>query len=172
MKKLIFTLSLLVPIFIIGCTGSIAEYEIPKDRIIEKERVINSSFDIVWQKTIDWFASHNTPIKTLDKSSGIIASDYDLSTTQGLYIDCGKALHGAENGFGVEVTHLRFENQRGNFNVSVKKIDDNSTNVSINFFSQSDLNQYNNSGQQVYSQKVTCKSNGKLEKEILDSISK
>ncbi|MCX6158795.1 MAG: hypothetical protein NTY74_12525 [Ignavibacteriae bacterium] len=168
MKKLftaLFILTVTTTLFL-GCTGSPAEYDKPKDYIVEKEQTFENNFETIWQKIIDWFASHNTPIKILDKSSGIIASEYNLSTEDGKYIDCGTALHGQDNGYGMEVTHLRFEKQSGNFNVSVKKVDDNTTKVIINFFSHSELNQYNNSNILVFSQKVTCNSNGKLEKEI------
>jgi hypothetical protein len=172
MKKLfpvLFALIITSTIFV-GCTGSAAQYDKPKDYVVVKEQIFDNTFDVIWQKIIDWFASHNTPIKILDKSSGIIASEYNLSTEDGKYIDCGTALHGQENGYGMEVTHLRFEKQSGNFNVSVKKVDDNSTKVIINFFSHSELNQYNNSNILVFSQSVTCNSTGRLEKEIFNYL--
>jgi|GEM_PF-2391627 len=173
MKKLTFLLSLSLFAFsvvVTGCGGSAAEYNEPKQVQYEKERTYNIAFDLVWQNIIDWLSSHNTPIKTLDKSSGIIASDYNLSTSGGAYLNCGSVKHGQENAIGIEVTHLRYENQKGNFNVLVKKIDENNTKVTVNFFGESQLNQYNNSNQLVFSQVVTCYSNGQLEKEILNNI--
>lgn len=175
MKAIILNV-LLVILFAVcftACSGSSAEYEMPKDRVIEKQKTINKSYDIVWQEVVDWFAFHNSPIKTLDKNSGLIASDYNLSVEQTKeYIDCGKVISGQTNAFGVEVTFMRYENPKGNFNILIKKIDETSTKVTINFFSESELNQYNRQGSQVYSQKVTCVSKGILEKEIFDAISK
>lgn len=172
--KILYLISFLFFISTYGCGGSTAEYEEAKVKPIKKEQIINQSFEEVWQKVVDWLAYHNSPIKTLDKSSGFIASDYNLSVDEtSKYIDCGKVISGQTNFQGTEVTKLRFENQKGNFNVLIKKIDDSSTKVIINFFSESELNQYDNSnGLRVYTQKVTCYSNGTLEKEIFDSISK
>ena len=160
-------------IFLNGCTGSSPKYKEATQENIIKERIVNKSYDVVWQNVVDWFAYHNSPIKTLDKSSGLIASEYNLSVEEAnRYLNCGKSIKGQVDIYGFEVTKLKFENQIGNFNVLIKKLGEDSTKIVINFFAKSDLNQYDDDGRLVFTQKVTCYSMGTLENQIFKAISK
>jgi hypothetical protein len=170
MGKLLFFGSLLVILFFVSCAPpvhleSVVEYN------VEKERVINKSFDLVWQSTIEWFATHNTPIKNLDKNSGLISTEYSLSLQDaGKYMDCGK---GTSSFMG----EVQLVNHGGNFNVLIKKLDENSTRVSINVFFGCTENKYKYESLLstnlvlVSSTRVGCVSTGQLEKEILDYLS-
>jgi len=158
-------------LFINGCASSPAKFQEAKEAVINKEKIINKPFDVVWQKTVEWFAVHNTPIKTIDLSSGLIASDYNLSVDDNTdYIDCGKPIYGNIGTWGTEVTTPTFTNQKGNINVLIYKINDTTTKITINFFAESYLTQYDDKGIAVSNQKVNCYSKGTLEKEIFDSI--
>jgi hypothetical protein len=138
--------------------------------IIQKERIVSKSFDAVWQTAIEWFATHNTPIKNLDKSSGLISTEYSVSIGDAIkYMNCGS---GNSNFSGkVEVT-----NKTGNFNVIIKRLGDNSTKINVNVFFGGTVNKYRYksllSTEYVLesSTAITCTSTGNLEKEILDYL--
>ena len=143
---------------------------IPVARVIEKERIITKSYDAVWQSAVEWFATHNTPIKNLDKGSGIITTEYSLSMGEAYrYMDCG----GGNSTFSGKV---ELANYSGNFNLLIKKISDNSTKVSVNVFYSCSQNKYKYksvlSSEYVLesSNRVTCSSKGQLEKDVFDYI--
>jgi hypothetical protein len=46
-------------------------------------------YEKVWRSLIQALASENTPLRTVAKDSGVIASD-DLVTPIGVYADCGR----------------------------------------------------------------------------------
>jgi hypothetical protein len=70
---------------------------------------VAASFDRTWSAVIDAFAARNIPIRTIDRTSGLIATD-DLAVGRegGQWADCGKAL-------GVSITPTR-----ATYNVRVK----------------------------------------------------
>lgn len=143
----------------------------PNIYVVVNEKVINKSFDVVWQNTVEWFATHNTPIKNLDKSSGLISTEYSLSLADARqYMDCGQG----ESNFSGKV---ELANPTGNFNVLVKRMDDDSTKLSINVFFSCTVNEYryedwlSTEYVLVSSTKTNCVSTGQLEKTILDYLS-
>lgn len=165
MKHLIPILLLAVIFSFISCSG----YTPPKTYTVVNEMNINKSYDIIWEKLISWFTSHNTPIKNIDKESGLLTTEYNLSVSDAKkYVDCGDV--------GTTLGSNRIlEKLNGNFNVTVKKITDDKTQVIINVFFNATLNTYetfsgNNNLEK--SEVVTCTGKGKLEKEIFDYISK
>jgi hypothetical protein len=154
---------------IAGC--SVPAHIKPVQYDVEKERVINKSFDATWQKAVEWFATHNMPIKNLDKSSGLISTEYTLSIKDaGRYMDSGQG----ESNFSGKV---ELDRHMGNFNLLIKKIDDSSTKVVINVFFSCLVNQYryenffSTNYVLVSSKKVDCASTGQLEKQVLDFLS-
>ncbi|MCI0448218.1 MAG: hypothetical protein L0Y79_00330 [Chlorobi bacterium] len=160
MKKSIYFL-FLISLFI-GCSS----YQPPKDYKVEKETTLSKSYDVVWQNVVDYFATHNTPIKTMDKGTGLIATDYNLTVTEALkYMDCGEA----GNTLGA---HQRIEGQSGNFNILLKKLDENTTKVTANVFFNSILTTYGDKGEILKSEKINCNSKGVLEKELISNISR
>ena len=161
-------MSSIVFLLMAGCTAP--EYVKPEVRPIVKEGVIQKSYDTVWQSAVEWFATHNTPIKNLDKSSGLISTEYSLSLEDAaLYMNCGSG----ESNFNGKVELV---NHTGNFNVLLKKIDDHSTKVSINAFFGCTVNRYRyeNVLSTDYvlesSTRTTCSSTGAIEKSILDYL--
>lgn len=140
-------------------------------RVVEKERIVNKPFDAVWQSTVEWFATHNTPIKNLDKSSGLISTEYSLSMAEAAnYMDCGGSTTSA---FGASTD---LTNHSGNFNVLLKKIDDTHTKINVNVFFGCSLNTYRYQGLLstqlvlVSSKRINCTSMGILEKQVLDFL--
>lgn len=138
------------------------------ERIIEKDRVINKPFDLVWQSAIRLLANYNMPIKNLDKASGFIASDYKLITGDpNNYMNCAPGR--------VKMTFGKMDrtDQGGNVNLIIEKITDESTKVTVNAFYNCTENQYQNSSRGYFlssSYKIECNSNGNLEKAFLDYL--
>jgi hypothetical protein len=166
MKKPLIFLSLIFicisSIILSSCATN--SYQPPRARIIETKFTINKNYDNTWQGLVNWFASHNSPIKNIDKSSGLITTEYNLSVQdQARYLDCGVLESGT-------LQSARFGESFGNFNILVAKIDDNSTKVTINCFFKTIINQYNLKGELIFTEKVDCNSTGVLEKEIIRSI--
>ena len=144
------------------CSG----YTPPKTYTIVNELNINKPYDIIWEKLISWFTSHNTPIKNIDKESGLLTTEYSLSVSDSKkYMDCGDA--GTKFG-----QYRKMENPKGNFNVTVKKIKDDNTQVIINVFFNTNLKVYDIDGNLTSTELINCSGKGKLEKEIFDYISK
>ncbi len=141
-------------------------------RIIEKERVITKPFDVVWQSAIVWFATHNTPIKNLDKSSGLISTEYSVPMGEARqYMSCQTSTS-YYNG------KIEYTNYTGNFNVILKKLSDNTTKVNVNVFFGCIENRYKevirllgaNETVLESSTRINCSSNGSLERQILNSL--
>src|ERR1035437_8986604 len=94
MMRIISVISLLIiSSFLIGCKT----YQPPTKYQFPNERIVNAGFDGVWQNAVEWFADHNTPIKNIDKSSGLLSTEYRLDTynNQDCY-DCGKSVCNTE----------------------------------------------------------------------------
>ncbi len=161
---------ILTSILLVHCTPTKRVVVQQAPRIIEKERIVAKPFDAVWQTAIEWFATHNTPIKNLDKSSGLISTEYSVSIGEAArYMDCGK-------GSSTFSGKVEISNHTGNFNVLLKKLSDNSTKVSVNVFFGCSINKYKykNILSTEYilesSTRSNCSSLGSLEREILDYI--
>lgn len=143
----------------------------PVVHIIEKERIINKPFDAAWQSIIELLATYNMPIKNLDKNSGFISTDYKLITGDvSQYMIC----EGASSTFSGKV---ELTNHGGNLNVLLKKVNEDSTKVTVNTFYSCTANKYKYANListtyiLVSSTKVDCISTGNLEKAIFDYIS-
>lgn len=162
MKALAVVCVLLVGMLLVGCSA----YKPPRQYDFEKERVINKPFDDVWGKVIEWFATRGTPIKTIDKSSGLLSTDYNLSfdANASSYTDCG------EGGQAALYTQ-KLENVNGNFNVLIKKVDETSTKITVNTFFSADGNVYNAYNNIVSTSKKNCNSTGVLEKKLIEYAS-
>lgn len=160
--KRIYTVALFV--LALGLVVSCAAYKPPKIYQFDKTQTINKSFDEVWGKIIQWFGNNNSPIKTIEKASGLIATEYHLKADMiKQSVDCG------ESGFGQMVQTSEIV---GNFNIVVAKISENSTRVTINTFFSSIRLDANFAGGPDYRSKISCNSKGYLEKEIFDYLSK
>lgn len=128
----------------------------PAYRQVANSRELTLSYDVAWQRTIDWFARNNTPLKTIDKASGIIISEPDLKCSVGEYLDCGGGYEACIDGLI-------------SFNITVQKNQDASLSIRINSFPTAFVSAVHFGGGGVVSRQK-CYSNGKIEKTILDYI--
>ena len=153
-----------VAFIICSCGGT---YEAAWTYHFDKSKTIPLSYDKVWQNTIDWFAINNTPIKTLDKASGIIASDYNLRIgSENDYCDCGKITRGL-------FLNYSLRDYTGNINVLARKVSDDSTKITISSFFKANRILYDsNERKQVFSDVVNCNSTGRIEREFFQAIQK
>ena len=67
-------LLLLTACFILLLTGCSTPNS-PGKYKFDKVKVYHSSYDNIWNKTLEWLTDNHIPIKTLDKSSGFIATE-------------------------------------------------------------------------------------------------
>lgn len=69
-------------------------YIAPKGKILETEREYKEKYDRVWEAIISIFASTNTQIKTMEKSSGIIVAEKTLESSAAIkdFVDVGYIL--------------------------------------------------------------------------------
>lgn len=169
LSKVIISLSFLF--LLISCSARKQPVVQQAPRIIQKERIISKPFDVVWQTAIEWFATHNTPIKNLDKSSGLISTEYSVSIGEASrYME----LPSVRTQFVMGKSEISSYN--GNFNVIIKKLGDNSTKINVNVFFGATINQFRSNGMlsSTYtlasSSSVTCITTGALEREILDYL--
>ena len=131
-----------------GCATAPANFEVQKTRSYAEPK------DAVWERAVEWFAARNMPIKTIEKDSGIIASErlYGQIGAQGQmgdWADCGK---------GALEVPVR---QKVDLNVFVRSVGTGSTaTVNTNFSeTRRDINDA--------MRDVDCNSTGKLEADIL-----
>jgi hypothetical protein len=137
-------------------------YQPPQIYVFDKSRTINKPFEEVWNSVIEWFAKNNTPIRNLDKSSGFIASEFNLKPNAS-HCDCG-AFDDSPYFNGIF----------GNFNIHLKKINDKTTTITINTFYKSNndflYTVIDSLDNEVKYFSIFCNSMGTLEKEILDYV--
>jgi hypothetical protein len=170
-----FSFSIILILLIILSIACVTQpvYIAPVTRNVEVEKVktIKKPIADVWQSAVEWFATHNTPIKNIDQSSGFISTEYNLSMQDvARFVDCGI-------GASTEMERITTENFIGNFNILVKKIDQKSTKVSVNAFFSGMCYRYRR--ENIFSQnfilvsssKINCVSTGVLEKQIFDYLS-
>jgi uncharacterized lipoprotein len=147
--KIILSIGVWSMLILIGCASAPQQYN------YLKEKVYAQPFDTVWQKTIEWFGATGIPIKNLDKSSGFIATEYNLRSddvSPDKVCDCGSG--------------TIISNPTGNFNIVVKKIDQQNTKVIVNAFFKAQVKVYKLIGPDV-EQPIDCNSTGRLERELL-----
>lgn len=145
---------------------SCSSYKPPKKYDFEKERIYNVDYDTMWQRVVNMTSDMNMPIKNIDKNSGLIASDYNLSTsTMSNIMDCGTPAESLDI--------YKFEDPRANLNIVVSKVSGNKTKVKVNLFCKTFYSRYSYVNGQYYkagSQMIDCNSTGKLETEILNYL--
>jgi hypothetical protein len=81
----------------------------PKPRTIENAFHFDNSYDEIWTAVMESMADLNLPIQTLEKVSGLIATDWIGFGYDKEVCDCG--------GSGIAIDHER----RGKFNIFVKQ---------------------------------------------------
>ena len=99
----------------------------PADNNRDYQETYQAGFTEVWESTVDWFAINNIPIKSIEKESGLIGSDYALGADFS-QVNCGKVDPG-----GMHV--LQSQNVVANINVLVRD-QPNGVTVQPNVFGQ------------------------------------
>jgi hypothetical protein len=100
-------LKLLLPLILLAFSGCAT---LPTTTYVDRERTYNKDFETTWSKTIEMVTKENFPIKSMDKQSGIIQTDYGKDPLQDTWIN--KA--------------------RCSLNLLVSPVDESHTKVSIN----------------------------------------
>ncbi len=143
---------------------SCSTYQKPQKKEFERTKIINKSYDDVWAGLIKWFSEHNTPIKNLDKTSGLISTEFSLSLANSEEcVDCGS------RGFGQTI-----DAKEGNFNVVIEKVTASSTKITVNTFFRATLETVNTTSAYAppYRTPINCESTGVLEGQLFESIAK
>lgn len=135
-----------------GC----ASYQPAVPTNFEREASIDRPFDEVWNKAVDFFANNDIPLKTVQKDSGLIATEYGvaLGVTS---LDCGKAPLGS---FLTDPT--------ANVNVLVREA--NGAQVRVNVFGSATLAVQNMNGSMSPIRKVRCESTGEIEAALIQYL--
>lgn len=124
------------------------------------ESIVRVPFDVAWPRVIAFFANSNVPIQTLDKASGLIASQQlALSPYQRLtWVNC-------KSNFFNEITAVASSGSSysGNFNVLARSLGD-STYVRVNFSVSAFITTKNGPAA------IDCASNGRFEQQLLASL--
>lgn len=103
-----------------------------------KVQTIERNYDAVWSKLVDFLANEGIAVKILDKESGLMVSEvYSFKNT---YTRVGKdgklentqayvVIGDLKGGFGNRLEPHRID---GNFNVRVKRVGDEQTEITVN----------------------------------------
>jgi hypothetical protein len=123
---------------------------------VERTKTFDASFDQVWAVTVEWFASLGIPIEKVEKSSGLISSEWGGVGSDQTYISCGEptgniGLYGAE-----------FERINIDINIIVRPVD-SGVRSTINIFGTAVVDVSNALGS-VSKNTAQCASRGTLEK--------
>ncbi|HBP40286.1 MAG: hypothetical protein ACTJG4_14000 [Vreelandella alkaliphila] len=147
--------------FLGGCAAA-GVTGLPSDTA-EKNFVFDKEFDNVWEATVEWFASNNTPIDNVDKNSGLISSNYGLNPGSGI-INCGQPTG------NVGLLQANFEDVNANINVIVRDQGEQQTRATVNIFGKALVVVRNGYGQVMSSASVDCVSTGSYEKSYQDYV--
>lgn len=155
--------------------GVIHDFNYPKQ---QNTFTLNFSNEYVWDKVIDFFASNNLKIEIIETSSGLICSSktnfpatYWFADTQSLgdansFIAVQYCSDYKKDGTGIKAL--------ASWNVRIKKMSDNKTEISINIESPVIMaNTYMGNGQTQFLETILqSRSTGVFEKYLIDYICK
>ncbi len=149
--------------------ASCSVYTPPKEQAIHKTDTFNQSLDDLWEKAIKYFASKNYPIKSIDKNSGVIYSEFDILSNQVKSTNnneepsdlckCGKP---------GEVLYYSYPTCT--INLYMKKISYTQTQVTINALFKCRWTKINDAADHVMQLPTTGYSTGKLEQDIFEHL--
>jgi hypothetical protein len=137
---------------------------------IQKEVLVDAPFENVWQHAVEWFAKNDMPIKNLDKASGLIATDHEMSIDKASrFMSCGTSGPNAE-GKTEQIAH------RGNFNLVLREQPDGKVKASVHAFFGCTENVYkyvailSTDMQLASSTRKDCSSTGLIEQMLLNDL--
>jgi hypothetical protein len=138
--------------------------------VVIRNSIINNPFHIVWNKIIDLSGTFNWPIKTMEKESGSISTDYkEVTADPSIYMRCS----GANSNFNGKIEP---SNHGGNVIFIIKEINDFSTRLTVNVFYSCIAKKYRyaNAFSTEYifesSYKVECESSGNFESALFQYL--
>ncbi len=164
MKTCFNFFSFLIIFLLVSCSTA---YKPPIKYNFQKSETISKNYNDAWNRIIQFISSNNIPLKTIDKSSGIVASDFNLSVAQYVFCDCGVP--------GKDLMYkYAIEEVTGNFNIVVREINQNSTNVTVNTFYKAKYNAYEMRNYRYYFSGtvdiINCNSTGLLENALFEYL--
>jgi hypothetical protein len=125
-------------------------------------REYQASYDEVWAAAIRAFATGNIQIKTIDKSSGLLASD-PVRATIGQEIDCG-SIEKALGTFPITGTG------QGTFNLFIRPQGPAFTVVQVNSSWSTIYREWDIYGRTTFVREYECSSFGSIERGLLGRI--
>lgn len=162
--------ALILTPLLIAAWGCGASYTLPRSYSFSNSREYDRSLDDLWSRSVEWFALSGIPIKTMDRPTGLITSDYNLSTSDTTICDCGQG--------GKNMTMLVIVSDRyANFNILLQRLSDTRTKATVTAKFYANLDRRQNTGTeqgyQNYSyDRIECNSTGALETGLLDYLEK
>lgn len=158
-------------LFLISCAPKIVPI---KGNYPDKpfEVISDNNKDIVWDKTIDFFAQNGLSIKIIDRSSGLIISDktqlkYSRENKKGelLAKDAWVVLDASYDPGNRKLVPLK--DVTGEWNIRLKDAGSGKTNINVNLVN---IIAYAGIGKDLYVQPLNAKSTGNFEKLIAEKI--
>jgi len=149
MKTIISCVAVGAFLFLSGCATP------PKTHQFDKARTFNKSFEKAWQNTIQFFTSNSIPIKTIEKSSGVIYAEKLNGSAEeaDTFADCGVP------GIALVIS------TKISLNVFLQKVGPNQSKATINtLFTQ--VREFDRRRHEV-----SCNSRGTLEQRLLTALS-
>ena len=136
-----------------GCAGTLGV-----QTQIVNDRAIQADYDTTWDAVVTWFALTNNPIATIEKDSGIIATEQ--LTEAGTALDCG------DPGYGYSYGQPEIR-----LNVFVREITSAMTDIRVTVTGR--VLRYGSIGATASNQSTwrTCYSRGSFERDMIESIS-
>ena len=152
MKSLSWLALVVLSVTLPACATMPVEHEVDRSRVYTENR------DVVWERAVNFFAEKNLNIRTIDKSSGLIAADRQIKLPvtgfEGL-ADCGD-----------DPLKRRFL-QTVDLNLFVRTLPNGSTSVTVNTrFTEQRMLGYN----LLTLSTISCVSTGKLEQGVLAAL--
>lgn len=145
-------------IVIAGCATA------PQTFDVKNKREYQASKDVVWERLIRYFATNNIQVKTLEKASGVVYAERELTAASTWYTDRGKVGDMADCGktpFSVPLV------QTIQLNVYVREESAGKSSATVTVTFREFYNQQASLGA---TSPVTCNSTGVLETKILDVL--
>ncbi|MFV8249864.1 hypothetical protein ACES2I_12585 [Bdellovibrio bacteriovorus] len=151
---------LVIPLLFLTSCASLKKAAPPP---IEKKITVQAPFDKAWAGVIKFFSERGIPVKTIEKESGLIATEnMTINTDSDLFV-C--------DGFGMNGKSARSFPGTANFNVFVTKIDEKTTSIQMNTFGRAVAY---DPGAPPYvppsTHDLTCYTNGKMEQNLFNEI--
>lgn len=148
-------------VLVAGCVTS------PQVFNVERSREYAQSKTVTWDRLIRWFATNNIQVKTIEKDSGIIYAEREVTDASSSWWDRGRVANLADCGKDFWAVP---QGQTIQMNVYVKDMGARSA-ATVNVTFREFYYPYS-SGVGFGSPPQTCNSTGAIENRILDELSK